>query len=381
VTQATVDSSIALLNVLDVLITSRPVNQRVEQGATAQFSVTASSSSALSYLWRSVINGVTNILVNGPNVSGAFTSTLTLSNLQPTNTGLYFVTITASSGSVRVGANLLVKTYADYANFLENPNFENDPTGVNDSPWQRFETGGSFGHLQSTNDTYYGGGNVNVLEGTWVSFTTYNGAYSGIFQDIAASPGQIFAADIWLYNASGDPIPGPSIGATNENYLEVQFRDANSGTPIQQYISSMPALTYATPQNVWFQLQATNAGGFGYNPPTSNARYLVAPSGTVSVRFQLTMHDVAGSVGAGSIYYDSARFMLKLPASVQVSKQGASVVLSWKSLGSTSYQVQFQDSLNGLWQNLGLPVAGTGQVVTKSDSASNSNRFYRVLTL
>jgi hypothetical protein len=73
--------------------------------------------------------------------------------------------------------------------------------------------------------------------------------------------------------------------------------------------------------------------------------------------------------------------MLKLPASVQVSKQGASVVLSWKSLGSTSYQVQFQDSLNGLWQNLGLPVAGTGQVVTKSDSASNSNRFYRVLTL
>ncbi len=387
VTHTTVDSTPAQLTVLDILITASPVNQRIEQGSTAVFSVTATSSSSLSYLWRSVINGVTNFVLNGTNasgavVSGAFTATMTMSNAQPTNSGFYYVTITASSGQAGAGATLLVKSYAEYANFLENPGFENDPTGASASPWLRFESSDpSFGHLQNTNDTYFGGGNVNVYQGIWVSYTTYNGlgGYSGIYQDVAASPGQIFAADMWFYNATGDPIPGPS--AINENYLEVQFRDASNPTPIQQYTTTISNLTYATTRDVWFQLQATNAGTYGYNPPTSNAKYLVAPPGTASVRFQLTMHDVANSVGAGSIYYDSARLMLKLPVTVNASQVGTNIVLSWKSLGSTDYQVQYQDTLNGLWQNLGGVVNGTGQAVSKSDQISGTKRFYRVLTL
>jgi hypothetical protein len=381
VTHTTLDSTAAQLTVLDILITATPVNQRVEQGSTVQFSVTATSSSSLSYLWRSVINGVTNFAIGG-NMSGGLTSTLTLTNVQTTNSGFYFVTITAGSSQVRAGATLLVKTYAEYPNFLENPGFEKDTNGVNESPWLRFESSDpSFGHFQKATDTYYGGGNVNVHEGTYVSYTTYNGVYSGIYQDVVASPGQIFAADMWFDNATGDPIPGPSGSATNENYLEVQFRDAVNPTPIQQYTTTISNLTYATTRDVWFQLQATNAGGYGYNPPTSNAKYLVAPPGTASVRFQLTMHDIAGSVGAGSIYYDSARLMLKLPASVTASQVGANIVLSWKSLGSTDYQVQYRDALDTPWQNLGSVVNGTGLTVTKSDPISGTKRFYRVLTL
>ena len=74
VTQTTVDSTPAQLTVLDILITASPVNQRVEQGSTAVFSVTATSSSSLSYLWRSVIAGVTNFVLNGTNASGAVVS-------------------------------------------------------------------------------------------------------------------------------------------------------------------------------------------------------------------------------------------------------------------------------------------------------------------
>jgi hypothetical protein len=384
VTQTTVDSNPAQLNVLDILVTASPVNQRVEQGGTATFSVAATSSSPLTYTWRSVINGATNFVVNGTNVSGANTATLTLSNLPPTSSGLYFVTIISSNGSVRLGANLLVKTYADYANFLENPGFENDTNGLNESPWIRFEsTNAAYGHFQSTSDMYFNGGNVNVFEGKYVSYTTYSpgGGYSGIYQDVKAAPGQAFAADMWFYNASGDPIPGPSAPyfATNENYLEIQFRDANDN-PIRQYTTSVPALTYATPQNVWFQLPATNAGTYGYNPSTINTPYLVAPANTAKVRFQLTMHDIANSVGNGSIYYDSARLMLKLPVTVQSSIQGGNFVLSWRSQGATSYQVQYADSPMGPWQNLGSPISGTGQTVTQSDPLA-PQRFYRVLTL
>jgi hypothetical protein len=382
VNSMSVDSDPAQLTVLDVLVTASPVDQRVEQGSTAVFSVTASSSSSLTYLWRSVIGGVTNFVINGPNVSGAFTPTLTLSNVQPASSGLYFLTITASSGFVRAGATLLVKTYAEYPNFLENAGFENDPTGATDSPWVRFEsTDPSFGHLQSASDFYYGGGNVNVYAGTYVSYTTFNAAYSGIYQDVIATPGQIFAADMHFYNPSGDPLPGWLSSATNENYLEVQFRAGDDPTPIQQYLTIIMT-SNNTPQNVWFQLPATNAGTYGFNPPTSNAKYLVAPPLTTSVRFQLTMHDIANSTGAGSIYYDSARLMLKLPVTVSTSQVGGNIVLSWKSLGSTSYQVQYTDNLNNAsWHDLGAPVPGTGLVVSKSDAITAIPRFYRVLTL
>jgi hypothetical protein len=382
VTLATVDSNPARLTVLDVLITNSPVDQRVEQGSTVVFTVGATSSSSLGYTWRSVINGVTNFAL-GPNVSGTFTPTLTLSNVQPTASGFYFVTITAGTGQARAGATLLVKSYANYANFLENPGFENDPTGVDESPWHRFEVTdpGTFGHFQSTNDTYFGGGTVNVHEGTWVSYTTYNGAYSGIYQDVAASPGQIFTADMWFYNATGDPIPGPDLLSTNENYLEIQFRAGADPTPIRQYLTTITNLDYTAPRDVWFQLQATNAGTYGFNPATNNTRYLVAPPGTTSVRFQVTMHDVANSTGYGSIYYDSARLMLKLPVTVNVSRAGGNTVLSWKSQGATDYQVQYKDTLEGAWQNLGGVVNGTGLVISKSDSTPDTKRFYRVLTL
>ena len=171
------------------------------------------------------------------------------------------------------------------------------------------------------------------------------------------------------------------ISATNENYLEIQFRAGADPTPIRQYITTITNLDYTAPRDVWFQLQATNAGAYGFNPATNNTRYLVAPPGTTSVRFQVTMHDVANSVGAGSIYYDSARLMLKLPVTVNVSRVGSDTVLSWKSLGSTDYQVQYKDTLDGAWQNLGAVVNGTGLVVSKSDSTPNTQRFYRVLTL
>lgn len=385
VTHTTVDSTPALLTVLDVLITTNPVSQRVEQGSTVSFSVSASSSSSLTYLWRRVINGSTNIAVGAPVQSGTLTPTLTLTNVQTANSGFYFVTITPSGKpGVATGATLLVKSYADYANMLENPGFENDPAGLNESPWSRYEsTDPAYGHFQKSTDTYFGGGFVNVFQGTYVSYTTYSpgAGYSGIFQDVAASPGQVFTADMMFYNATGDPIPGPSMSATNENYLEVQFRAGADPTPIRQYLTTITNLTYNTPRDVWFQLQATNAGTYGFNPATENAKYLVAPAGTTSVRFQLTMHDIANSVAAGSIYYDSARLMLKLPASVNASRSGGTTTLSWKSLGSTDYQVQYKDSLDGAWQNLGAVVNGTGLVVSKTDLTGSTQRFYRVLTL
>ena len=55
-------------------ITSNPGNQTVTSGGSASFSVTASGTAPLSFQWR---RGTTN-LVNGGNISGATSATLTI---------------------------------------------------------------------------------------------------------------------------------------------------------------------------------------------------------------------------------------------------------------------------------------------------------------
>jgi hypothetical protein len=334
--------------------------------------VGATSSTTITYQWKSVINGATNNLSNGPNVSGATSATLTLSNVQTNQTGFYLVVL---SGTASTGASLLVKTYADFANFLENPSFDNDPAGVDETPWIRFPSSDpTLGKFVTTNDTYFGGGNVSVLEGNFASFTSFGGPFSGIYQDVAVSAGQIFAGDISFYNASGDPLPGPP--ATNQSYLEVQFRAGNA--VLQQYISTFLD-TNNTPQNVWLTYPSTNGGTFGTTTPV-NGKYMIAPPGTTSVRFQVTMHDIANSQGFGSLYYDAAHLMLKIPVTVVATNSGGNLNLSWKTQGATSYQVQSKTNLtDSAWSNVEI-VPGTGTSVLKSYPRTGQ-QYYRVLTL
>jgi len=377
-TAGSVVSDTATLTIFNILITSEPQDLRVQEGSTAAFSASAVSPAPLSYRWFSVIGGVTNVLFDGVNISGAATTNLTLSNVLLANTGTYQLRIYDGSVFVYTSADLLVKAPEDFVNFLENPGFENGKT--NESPWQRFESSEpSFGVVQDATDTYFLGGNVDVYEGTYVSYTTFNATWSGIYQDVPAEPGQIFTADMAFYNASGDPLPG-GFGATNQSYLEVQFRDAGDGV-LQQYTTDLGAMasTNLPPQDVWFTLYATNAGDFGGGTGTDGL-YLEAPANTATVRFQVTMNDQGGSVGLGSLYYDSARLLLKVPVELTITDTVGGVDISWISQGATTYQVQYKDNIGDpTWTDL-EQVPGTGYSITRSYGPSGQ-RYYRVLTL
>src|SRR5208337_899887 len=71
-------------------ITMQPANQTVVVGGTANFSVTASGTSPLSYQWN----------FNGTNLSGATDTTLTLANVQLSQAGNYAVLVTNNYGSI-----------------------------------------------------------------------------------------------------------------------------------------------------------------------------------------------------------------------------------------------------------------------------------------
>jgi hypothetical protein len=77
-------------------ITTQPVSSTIYAGRTAQFGAVAIGSIPLTYQWRS--NGVP--IVNGGNVSGTATPTLTIANVTGANAAGYDLVVTNSAGSV-----------------------------------------------------------------------------------------------------------------------------------------------------------------------------------------------------------------------------------------------------------------------------------------
>ncbi len=79
-----------LLNIYSPLsVTAQPQSLEVNAFTTASFSVTATGTPPLGYQWS----------VNGTNIPGATSSTLTVSNVVQTNLGTYSVLVTSASGS------------------------------------------------------------------------------------------------------------------------------------------------------------------------------------------------------------------------------------------------------------------------------------------
>ncbi len=80
-------------------ITSQPQSQSVTAGTNVTFSVSVSGSAPFAYRWR----------LNGTNLAGAVSSSLSLNNVQPLQAGAYSVVITNAAGTVTSsGANLTV---------------------------------------------------------------------------------------------------------------------------------------------------------------------------------------------------------------------------------------------------------------------------------
>jgi hypothetical protein len=74
----------------------QPQSIAIAAGSNASFTVTATSAAPLSYQW--LRNGA--VLAGGGNVSGAATSALVLSSVQPSDAGFYQVVITNGAGAV-----------------------------------------------------------------------------------------------------------------------------------------------------------------------------------------------------------------------------------------------------------------------------------------
>ena len=197
---------------------------------------------------------------------------------------------------IGVAALLFAAAGSKAASLLSNPGFESDPGGHNQNllGWQMFganvynETGAAQAH---------GGTNYFKI------YQAFNGAvnYSGIYQDYISGPGAVYSADGWAFTATSDVLAGQNVA-----WIEVSFRDA-AGNMLALYRSALittnTIATGAFPKNQWNNLPVTNQYNLDSLQPTNAVTKLVAPPGTVFLRYQMMLQGAADFAN-GSVYFD-----------------------------------------------------------------------------
>jgi hypothetical protein len=339
-------------------ITASPASATKVVGQSVSLTVSATGGTTLHYQWRK--DGVN--LSNGGNVSGATTATLTLANLAIADSGSYDVVINDNNGTLTSGAATLSVLTADQAaNALSNPGFE---TG-SFSSWSTFNGNA----IHTTNDNYFLTATpIDVYDGTYVSQIYNAGEYDGFFQDIPAAPGSVWTADGWGLTPTADQIAGASTC-----WIEVTFRN-NTGGIIS--ISKSAVIDTNTTPSTWIYLPVTNQVSLADNSVIGTSKYLVAPDGTVSVRYQTTYHALSG----GSVLFDDLRLLQKIPVTITPSLSGGNMRITFTTRGAATYAVIYKNNLTDAnWTTL-TTVTGDGSVKTVTDAATGAHRFYQVIT-
>jgi hypothetical protein len=343
--------------------------QSLVEGQTAHFSVTAQGTAPFTYEWFYGPANNAVLLSDTDRISGTSTNTLVISNVVVADAGQYSAFVMNAVGNTAVAsANLSVVPLAQAkTNLLIDPSFESGMFATtSDAGWVNFNGAAEV----NTNGFYFNTSTpINVLDGADAvqTYSTGTGTYNGIYQDRPAVPGQVYTASGWLYTPSADKIGGAGLC-----WLEIQFQDANGGI-VGFYKSG--SISSSSPADVWIQVQPTNHYEADETTLIDTPKFMVAPPGTVKVRFQITHHADTG----GSVYLDLMDLKLRAPVPV-VATTNATLDVTFPTLFGPIYQVLYKNNLtDSSWLTL-TNVTGDGTTKTVKDPIGTGKRFYTVNT-
>ena len=322
-----VTSSNAVLTVVSLPeITVQPTNQAMAVASTAALSVTAVGQVPLRYHWQ--FNG-TN-LVNGGRISGATNATLTISNVQTTNSGIYTVIITNLVGSITSSNAVLLVTNIPPAITLQ-PVSQTNGVGttvtfsINGTGTQPF-----FFQWQKNGTNLVNGGRISGATNFTLTITSVQTNDAGSYSIIVTNPGgsvtssnailtvisspiitvqpatnqsmavggtaafsvtaigQVPLSYHWQFNGSNLVNGGRIIGATTSMLTVTNAQTTNSGiysvtvTNIAGSVTSSNAVLLVTNIPPAITLQPTNQTV----TVTSNVTFVVTATGTVPLNYQ-----------------------------------------------------------------------------------------------
>ena len=363
-------------------ITAQPQNQTVAQGGTATFSVGASAANPLTYQW----------FKDGVALTGATSTTLALTNIQPNQIGYYSVSVSnAVTGVLSANAALNVSGY-DF------------------SQWQGLVAYYPFNGNASDESGNGNNGTVNGAILTQDRLGASNSAYSfnGSSSAITFASLPLTQVDNWTLSAWVSPASlnqagmAVSVGFDNALYGDGYSFGFEVGDSTWRGLFSGVSWTssgYSVPDmNRWYHMvmlrQAGTTKFFVDGTQTANT-YTVTPRTPTSftIGAQNGHRFFNGQVDDIRIYNRalSPSEVQQLYASelqggmwldAQVTTNG--VELSFPSAANLAYSVLYRTNLtSGLWDKLAdVPAQSTNSTAQVTDPAvtNSPQRFYRVVT-
>lgn len=211
-----------------------------------------------------------------------------------------------------------------------------------------FETGDGSGWTRSGDNTYVHSRTERPVHSGMYVFkvlgqSTGSSNDPGAYQELPVLPGQRFRAAGWAMHPADDRLAGE-----NRAWLEVSFRDA-AGNALSMYRSD--SVTAETPVGIWLRLGVTNRVDPVTGAILEQVPELVAPFGSVRLRFQAAFRQPA--LAAGSVLFDDLECVVQPapPVHLEVHRQGHEVVLRFPTCPGAQYAVLWSDQLPAArWQ-------------------------------
>jgi hypothetical protein len=336
-------SSVATLAVLvPPQIVSQPTNVTVISGSNATFSVTASGTAPLNYQWQTA----------GTDVPGATAASLQLANVQPSQAGGYRVIVTNVAGT----ATSSVATLA----VLVPPQIVSQPTNVT--------------IISGSNATF----SVTALGTTPLTYqwqmagTNLPGATATDLQVSNAQPAEAGDYQVIVTNILGAATSSVAI-LTILVPPQILSEPTNVTTVPGGAATFSVLASGSAPVAYQWQFASTNLPGgttstlqLGNVQPAQAGSYLVV---------------VTDSAGASTSAPASLR-LLVAPLLSSITKTGDTASISFPGVQGLIYTLEYQDVFTGaVWTPILPGTTGIDGVLLLQDTqATNSSRFYRVLT-
>ncbi len=377
------------------IITQQPSSQSAVAGGYARFNLTAVGAPTLAYQWwhngTNQVGGRGGIGGSGGNDSGPM---LYLANVQPTNAGTYFCVVTNPLGSVTsavvtLTVNVTLTVTATHGGTISrSPDLESYPP---DTAVELTATAlGTYTFSGWSGDVVSANNPILVMPMTNLAVTAN---FAPPVPDLIVDNVDATLTGNWTASttAANQYATNHLLTATSPNVptATATFRPNLSVLANYDVFVWYPTISGAAADVPFTVVSATSSNSYSVNQSKSAGTWVLIVTNQLFVPGTNGFVRLANNASQGkNVAADAVRLAYSPiqpvlpPVLALFAASDGTRTLTWSSVPGQTYRVQFKDQLtDAVWQDLLPDVTATSVTASTTDTASATQRYYRVLAI